>query len=44
MSNLLSLYNDTQKRYYDWLNKTQPKIKSWYDESGLDEKFNKVNG
>ena len=39
MSNLLSLYSDTQKRYYDWLNQTQPKVKKWYDESGLDQKF-----
>ena len=42
MSNIFSLYSDTQKRYYDWLNQTQPKIKSWYDQSGLDEKFGKI--
>ena len=42
MSNLLSLYSDTQKRYYDWLNQTQPKVKNWYDQSGLDEKFGNI--
>ena len=42
MSNLLNLFSDYEKRYHNWLNQTQPKIKGWYDQSGLDEKFGNI--
>ena len=42
MSNLLSLFSDYEKRYHNWLNQTQPKVKNWYDQSGLDEKFGNI--
>jgi len=42
MSNLLNLFSDYEKRYHNWLNQTQPKVKNWYDQSGLDEKFGNI--
>ena len=42
MSNLLNLFSDYEKRYHNWLSTSQPKIKGWYDKSGLDERFGNI--
>ena len=40
MSNLLSLFDDYEKRYNTWLkNSAVPNVKGWYDQSGLEQKF-----
>ena len=40
MSNIFSLFQDYEKRYNTWLkNSAVPNVKSWYDDSGLEQKF-----
>ena len=40
MNNIFSLFEDYEKRYNTWLkNSAVPNVKSWYDDSGLEQKF-----